>query len=165
MNFEENLSQLIKMSRSNDTPFGSELNGQKYSISEKPDASDIHREINKLVSEFSYIILFDGTSIKQVQWLSDTFSNFTGYNLKELLTDTFLYTSIINESDRYKYLNSLRNTIEFNDTYTRIDYRIKNKYGDFIWIKDNIKILNYDQNTGNYTILGSVQDIHTEKTG
>ncbi len=164
MNFNNNLNEII--SSVEDTTVNSGISDTDSSQSTaimNQNSVLFYKTLSELVTEYSYIILFDGRSIKGINWIADSFLTFTGYNKKDTTDKAFDYTMAIHEADQKKYLGTLRNVIDFDDNTIKIDYRIKNKYGDYLWIKDTLKVLGRDSVTGYYTFLGSVQDIHKEK--
>ncbi len=84
-----------------------------------------------------------------------------GYEEEEIIGGTAFIP--IHPEDRQKTLNVLNEFVETNNlTYSRLDYRILNTKGEYVWVEGNFKVIQ-DLNTGEHQILNNLRDITERK--
>lgn len=84
-----------------------------------------------------------------------------GYNEEEIIGGTAFIP--IHPEDRQKTLDVLNEFVETSDlSYSRLDYRILNTKGEYVWVEGNFKVIQ-DLNTGEYQILNNLRDITERK--
>jgi len=69
----------------------------------------------------------------------------------------------VHPEDRQKTLDALNEFLEYNKlNYSRLDYRILNAKGEYLWVEGNFKVIQ-DLHTGEYQILNNLRDITERK--
>lgn len=87
----------------------------------------------------------------------------TGYNRFEIETFSFKdWLGLVHKDDIDEYNKKNLNFLHENETKGRIEYRIKKKNGEYIFVEENTAIV-YGKNGRALRILGSISDISERK--
>ncbi|MCW8331535.1 EAL domain-containing protein [Photobacterium sp. SDRW27] len=87
-----------------------------------------------------------------------------GYNFEEIQNDSTLWLNSIHPDDRAATLLSITNHLEGRSTQHKAEYRMLTKQGDYKWILDCAKIVNFAQDGSPLRMCGTHTDITERKS-
>lgn len=120
-----------------------------------------HKIVSNILTDFLYTVENASADNPQINWISGPFEEHVGFTIEEVNRMPKGYHSIINIQDLPKVKEQLSQSME-NDMACTIEYRIKTKAGNEIWVSDRIKIM-WDDENENFTYIGGVQNITRSK--
>jgi len=136
-----------------------------YIVKNKTKKIKINEERYKTISElisdwvYSYTINNDGST--NVDWITGAFNKITGYKIENILT-TEKWISIIHPDD-LSLINKQYSKISKEKNKIILEYRIKHKNGNYIWIQDTIQPIWDDKKQKTTRIIGASKDVTKEK--
>ena len=133
-------------------------NNTKYPIDEK---------------NYRYQIALKSMNIGTWEWniqtdeliFDDRYAEMLGYQKEELLPATVdLWRKLIHEDDLQKALDEIDNHFQNHTEYYDIEFRIKHKDGNYIWILSKGRVTEFDENGYPLKMFGAHLDITDSKT-
>ncbi len=98
------------------------------------------------------------TSPHECTYITDGISNMIGYSSKQILADPNFWIKHLHPQDREYVLNIINQALSSTDSEITADYRFLTADGEYIWIKDNARLIR-DQHGKLEMIVGSWLDI------
>ena len=91
--------------------------------------------------------------------LSTSYYNLLGYKPNEISFDMKTWINHIHPEDREWVTRVYKNIEAENDTYISIEYRLKTKEDDYIWVLDRSKVVEFDDSGKAMKSIGTVIQI------
>lgn len=96
--------------------------------------------------------------------VNDRWKDIVGYGKDELVVDTINHWyDLVHPDDYKKSEESLQRVFEGLDEYYSVECRMKHKYGHWVWIMDNGKVIEYDKDGNPSIMYGTHYDITDTK--
>lgn len=144
-----------------------------YLIKQIDDITEKKKINEQLINEknrLSFII--SGTNVGTWEWdiknntkiYNERLAEIIGYNLTEILPMTINeIDSLIHPEDIKKSDLELQKHFKGLTEFYECEYRIKHKYGDWVWVLDKGKVFERDENNNPLKMYGTHQDITASK--
>ncbi|MCM1525325.1 MAG: diguanylate cyclase, partial [Ruminococcus sp.] len=148
----------------------------RLELSSKDEFGEISNSFNSLVesiyeSEQRYRtvvsmtdnVIFEANLKTFKIYVSDNFNQkFTFRAADDTIKESFLYKMKVHKDDAKRYHDDVNNIISSAGEKWEGEYRLKNIYGDFTWVKIRVKKF-FDRNKSPAKLIGMITDIDREK--
>lgn len=132
----------------------------KHQLNELSGAHEnlrLSEEKYRLVAEASNDIIWDWNSENRLVYYSSGLKAILGYETTELMNQGAWYQVILAE-DKEIFKKEIEKSVEWKQDLSTIEYRVRHKNGDILWISTKAKML-YNESGKPYKIVGSHTDI------
>lgn len=123
------------------------------------ESEERHRMVGQLINDFAYSCVQGETGQYQVDWITDSFYNITGYNEKELMENRCWMFTV--HPDDEKIANNQLYDLMAGSTNVRI-FRIITSTGEVRWLRNHVRGV-LDEKEGIIRIYGAAQDITQQR--
>ena len=136
------------------------------------DISDYKRAVQALKkSEETFSLVMDATNdalwdwniVKNEVYRNPRHSTMMGYDPEELSNSQDEWESRIHPEDRPYVLKAIDENFKKERDIAEVEYRLKKKTGDYIWILGRGKVVEYDENGNPLRMIGTNIDITDRK--
>jgi two-component system CheB/CheR fusion protein len=86
-------------------------------------------------------------------------ANFIGFELSEVPNDLDFWLSRIHPDDYETAMQSMRDCLEGKKEYYHVKYKLKAKNGDWVYLEDVGKIVDFDENGNPLILIGTIKKI------
>ena len=126
------------------------------------ESEERYRSITENIDEFMWTAEKSGANIKTI-FFTSAVSKITSYSGEEFLKNPKLWYKVIHPDDKAEVIRKTKKLYEDpGKSFNELEYRIINKDGNIIWIKNKINVLR-DYKGNIIRIYGLVGDITSEK--
>lgn len=130
-----------------------------------------HAEAKLLASQEQLISVLAGSELGFWDWNIETntvqrnvcWANILGHSFEEIQRDSQLSLDAIHPDDREATWQSITDHLEGRSPQHKMEYRILTKQGEYKWILDCAKIVNYGQDGRPLRMCGTLTDITDKK--
>ncbi len=119
-----------------------------------------YRSISDLTSDYIYSVTIKENNDLELDWSTDAFYRFTGYNPEELASIGGWPTLV--HPDDQKRFEEERNSLILSSESDVVEYRIVTKKGETRWLRD-FRRINRDDSGRPAQMIGAAQDITRHK--
>jgi PAS domain S-box-containing protein len=128
----------------------------KYDIEKQLKISkNRYRIVSELTSDFAYSLTVEDNTSLNIEWITDSCEDITGYNHTEL--NQIPWEEIVLAADRSIFRKMLKNVKK--GSIVEKEYRITSKNGEVKFIRNFLKPISSQNNSKILEIYGAVQDI------
>lgn len=99
-----------------------------------------------------------GQVIRSPGWFS-----MLDYNIEQHVQDVFTWEKLIHPHDYDRVMNNIEQLIAGKTELYSVEYRCKKSDGTYIWIKDQAKVVSYDETGSASRVIGYHTNIHAHK--
>lgn len=130
-----------------------------------PKLNFTHMEVPKwqLALEFSSIGVWEYETILDQVYFSEGTRNLLGISDSFFGSDVIVWNERVHPEDRAAYLQDFQNHFEGKTAIYECEYRIKCSDGNYKWIRDRGKVVEWDENNKPKRLIGTHTDITTQK--
>lgn len=129
-------------------------------------------EDNLKESEERYKLILEGSKVGTWDWDIETgeinrnhqWAEMFGYKYEESQFDEKKWIDLVHPDDRKKLWDSLKKHLSGETSQHKLEYRILTKKGDYLWILDQAKVVEKDENNSPMRMSGTHSNIHETKT-
>lgn len=149
-----------------------DIQGEKYYIAVIVDISEQKRMQNLYIMEKNRIeSIIESSNIGTWEWKIDTgeitineiWLKLIGYDFTTFdLNDIKKWMNFLHIEDKYRTIEMLRKHMKSKISFYDVDYRMKHKNGEWIWINDRGKVIEWSEDGKPLRMFGTHTDI-TEK--
>ncbi len=107
--------------------------------------------------------LWDWNLVNEETHLSPIYWEMTGYREGEVRPDLAWFYSIVHPDDRVMVETSMQEHLQGNSPQSVIEYRMKTKTGEYVWIRGVGRVTERDDNGAPLRMVGVIQDITERK--
>lgn len=107
--------------------------------------------------------LWDWNIVSNKVYYSAQWRSILGYDKNEAVGIFENWQSLIHPDDISNVLKHLENALRCNDGFYRLEYRMRNHSGQFIWIRDRGKVMERDKSGKPTRMIGTIMDITESK--
>ncbi len=136
-----------------------DISEKKKIENELQEKNEQNELFSQLSSDYIYKALLQKDNLKTI-WITGAFDRITGYEPEEIFGNDNMWEQIIHDDHRDDIVKYLKEIIHKKEQV--IEYRIRSKTGENIWLKDYMKIVPKGT-PGEYFLYGAVQDITNQK--
>ena len=142
---------------------------QELKIEEQTkDLNESYQALERLEQHYSQLLNMNpsaiyATSLKKphrCRFVSHAFTEITGYEAKEIYTDTNFWLDHVHPDDRPRIINEINQSMSVG--IGTVTYRLRHQNGEYRWIRDAFRVINNEQGQP-YEIVGTWTDITIEK--
>jgi len=158
---EELEKTVIELENTQQVLIGSieELKNQFEIVNEKEEIAHQHEELWEYAVEGTGLIVYDWNVKSNQLYFTKTFKALLGFEATEFTGDREEYINRVHPDDRKKLKEVADACLEGSTGIYRNEYRIKDRYGKYIWVLANGKIVERDQHNKPVRLVGTITDI------
>ena len=107
--------------------------------------------------------LWDWNLVTNKVYYSPVWFSMLGYGPDELPHEFETWTSLLHPEDRDKAVRRIRKSIQKRDTSFEIDFRLRHRQGNYVWIKSKGRAVEWDEKGNTTRLTGIHENIHERK--
>ena len=107
--------------------------------------------------------LWDWNLVTNEVYYSPVWFSMLGYGPDELPHEYETWVSLLHPDDREKTIHHIQNSIQKRDASFEIDFRLRNKQGQYVWINAKGKAVEWDRDGNTSRLTGIHENIHEKK--
>lgn len=123
------------------------------------ESEERHRMVGQLINDFAYSCVQGETGEYQVDWITDSFYNITGYNENQLMENRCWMFTVHPEDE--KIANHQLSDLKDGSTNIHI-FRIITSNGEVRWLRNHVRCVE-DKKPDRLRIYGAAQDITQQR--
>jgi len=117
------------------------------------ESENRYRKVGKLISDFAYSCVHNKEGVYQIEWITDSFFNITGYNKADLdMHGCWLFTVHPNDEEiAFNQINTLKPGMK-----SVLNFRIMDRDGNIMWLENHVECVEDD---GRLRLYGAAKDV------
>lgn len=136
--------------------------GENATVAWIYDVSDTLARLNFMLAQSPAVMYsYDAKDFKPT-YISQNISTIFGYSVEEYMTESDFWQSRVHPDDLHSVNSSINKIWSLRQDHGIVEYRFRLKNGDYIWVSDDIKIIQ-DADGNAFEVIGSWRNITRRK--
>jgi PAS domain S-box-containing protein len=123
--------------------------------------SRITEEYTHIIDAIDAVVWRHNPSLPYLNYISKPVEKLTGYTVEECKATSFFWDKVLHPEDKEVVAKMFRSLYENNITTCQLEYRVRTKWGEIIWLRDYVKVIRRDDKP--VELVGVIINISPQK--